>query len=197
MFETLMDRGKTEPVSHNRDSMALDEELARAAAAASYHGEVAGVLAAEPRDGLRLYLVALNGGAGPRWIVVDAAGHAVDRREDVRSAASIVALCELAADVAGGGDLAGLRQELGRLRIAEQASTEKAERAADALERAIGAPPRVASPRYLDEVGAATARLEQALGTVSSPFAAALRAGSGAVDEFVRDVERGYALPLR
>jgi hypothetical protein len=177
--------------------MALDEELARAAAAASSRGEVAGVLAAEPRDGLRLYLVALNGGEGPRWIVVDSAGREVDRREDVRSAASIVGLCELAADVAGGGDLAGLRQELGRLRVAEQASTEEAESAADALERAIGVPPRVASPRYLDDVGAATAALEQALGTVSSPFAAALRAGSSSVDEFVRDVERGYALPLR
>ena len=182
---------------HNHDSMTLEDELARAAVAASRRGEVTGVLAAEPREGLRLYLVSLDGGEGPRWIVVDPEGGEIDRLEDVRSAASIVALSELAADVAGGGDLAALRQELVRLRVAEQVDTGEAETAADALERAIGVPPRVASPRYLDDVGAATAVLEQALGDVSSPFAAGLRAGSGAVDEFVRDVERGYALPLR
>ena len=178
--------------------MALDDDLAGAAAAASTHGEVTGVLAAEPRDGLRLYLVALDGGESRRWIVVDSEGRAVDRREDVRSAASIVALCELAADVAGGGNLAALRQELARLRVLEHADgIAEAEEAADALERTIGVAPRVASPAYLDSVGAATAALEGALGDLSSPFAAALRSGSPAVDEFVRDVERGYVLPLR
>jgi hypothetical protein len=185
-------------VFHHPDSMTLEDVLARAAARAASRGEVTGVLAAEPREGLRVYLVALNTAAGTRWLVLDADGREVDRKEDVRSAASIVALCELAADVAGGGDLAALRQELARLRMVEQPEgIEAAESAADALERAIGAPPRVASPRYLDGVGAATAALEAALGDVSSPFAAALRSGSGAVDGFVRDVERGYALPLR
>jgi hypothetical protein len=178
--------------------MALEEELARAADAAAVHGEVTGVLAAEPRDGLRFYLVALDTGDVARWTVLDGDGRDVDRREDVRSVASIVALCELAADVAGGGDLAALRQELARLRVLERTEgIAEAEEAADALERAIGVPPRVASPIYLDGVGAATAELESALGDVSSPFAAALRAGSGAVNEFVKDVERRYALPLR
>ncbi len=178
--------------------MALEDELARAAGAAAAHGQVTGVLAAEPRDGLRFYLVALGRDDCIRWIVVDVDGHDVDRREDVRSVASIVALCELAADVAGGGDLAALRQELARLRVLERTEgVAEAEEAADALERAIGTPPRVASPVYLDGVGSATAALEGALGDVSSPFAAALRAGSGAVNEFVRDVERGYALSLR
>ncbi len=178
--------------------MTLEDDLARAAAAAASHGEVTGVLAAEPRDALRLYLVALKGVEDTRWLVLDGDGREVDRKEDVRSVASIVALCELAADVAGGGDLAGLRQELARLRMVEQPEgIEEAENAADALEREIGAPPRVASPRYLDSVGTATAALERALGDVSSPFAAALRSGSGAVDGFVRDVERGYTLPLR
>jgi hypothetical protein len=178
--------------------MALEEELVRAAGTAAAHGEVTGVLAAEPRDGLRFYLVALEAGESARWIVLDADGQDVDRHEDVRSVASIVALCELAADVAGGGDLAALRQELARLRVLERTDgVAEAEEAADALERAIGEPPRVASPVYLDAVGAATAELETALGDVSSPFAAALRAGSGAVNEFVKDVERGYALPLR
>lgn len=178
--------------------MALEDELARAAGSAATHGEVTGVLAAEPREGLRFYLVALDAGESTRWIVLDGEGRDVDRREDIRSVASIVALCELAADVAGGGDLAALRQELARLRVLERTDgIAEAEEAADALERAIGAPPRVASPVYLDSVGAEAAELESTLGDISSPFGAALRAGSGAVNEFVRDVERGYALPLR
>jgi len=193
-----MNRAIAPAFVHNHDSMALDDELAGAAAAAASHGEVTGVLAAEPREGLRLYLVALDGGETTRWIVVDGEGRAVDRREDVRSVASIVALCELAADVAGGGNLAALRQELARLRVLEHTDgIAEAEEAADALERTIGVAPRVASPGYLDGVGAATTALETALGDLSSPFAAALRSGSPAVDEFVRDVERGYALPLR
>lgn len=180
--------------------MPLEDELVHAAAAASAagHGEVAGVLAAEPREGRRLYLVALDGGDAARWLLVDGGGRTVECREDVRSAASIVALCELAADVAGGGDLAALRRELARLRVVEHSDgVAQAEQAADALERAVGRPPRVASPAFLDAVGAATAALERALGDLSSPFAAALRAGSGSVDAFVKEVERRYALPLR
>ena len=69
---------------------------------------------------------------------------------------------------------------------------EEAEAAALALERAIGAPPRVATPAYLDEVGVATLTLERALGELSSPFSTAIRSATGAVDEFVKDVERGY-----
>ena len=48
---------------------------------------------------------------------------------------------------------------------------EQAEEAALALERAIGAPPVVASPAYLDAVGVATKRLEESLGDYASPFA--------------------------
>ena len=52
--------------------------------------------------------------------------------------------------------------------MVEQApGIEEAESAALALERAVGAPPRVATPAYLDEVGAATLALERALGDVS------------------------------
>jgi len=75
----------------------------------------------------------------------------VTRREDVRDAASIVAMCELAGDLAGNDDV-----------------------------------PRLATPGYLDSAGAGR----------EQDFAGAVRAGIGAVDEFVRDVERGYALDL-
>ncbi len=178
--------------------MALADDLGRIAAAAKGHGEVAGVLAAEPSPGRRLYLVALGRDDERRWLVLDDSAQPVDRRDDVRDAASIVAMCELAGDLAGGGDLESLRSQLARVRMVEQPSgIEEAEEAALALERVIGAPPRVASPAYLDAVGIATRALEQALGELSSPFSTAIRSATGAVEEFVNDVERGYLVELR
>ena len=140
-----------------------------------------------------MYLVALGPDEGRRWVVLDDAGEVVARRDDVRDAASIVAMCELAGDLAGGGDLERLRQQLAQVRMVEQPpGIEEAEDAALALEHAIGAAPRVASPAYLDEVGAATVALERALGETSSPFSEAIKAATGAVDGFVREVERDY-----
>jgi hypothetical protein len=177
--------------------MALGDDLERIAAAASLHGVVTGVLAGEPAHGARYYLVALGAEEERRWIVFDDDGAMVDRRSDVRATASIVAICELAGDLAGGGELEELRTELARVRMVEQPpGIEEAEEAALALERTIGAPPRIATPSFLDEVGAATMALERALGETSSPFSAAIRASTGAVEEFVADVERGYKGPL-
>jgi hypothetical protein len=176
--------------------MGLDEDLERIADAAAVHGRVTAVLAAEPASGLRRYLVAL-GDDDRRWLVLDDGGVVVTERAEVRDTASIVAMCELAEDLAGGGDLEQLRAELARVRIVEQPpGIEEAEDAALALERALGAPPRVATPAFLDEVGAATVVLERALGENSSPFSAAIRGATGAVDEFVREVERGYGVSL-
>jgi hypothetical protein len=178
--------------------MGLEDDLERVAALASSHGEVTAVLAAEPAEGQRRYLVAFGDGDERRWLVLDDGGMVVDRRDEVRAAASIVAMCELTADLAGGGDLEQLRTSLTQVRMVEQApGIEEAESAALALERVVGAPPRVATPAYLDEVGAATLALERALGDVSSPFSEALRAGTSVVDLFVGDVERGYLVDLR
>lgn len=177
--------------------MALTDDLERIAAVASAHGEVTGVLAAEPSRGRRVYLVALGPEDGRGWIVLDDEGVPVGRRDDVRDTASIVALCELAADLAGGGDLERLRSQLAQVRMVEQPpGIEEAEEAALELERTIGAPPRVASPAYLDSIGAATLTLERALGETTSPFSSAIRSSTGAVEEFVADVERGYLTPL-
>ena len=177
--------------------MALAEELERIAVAAAAHGSVAGVLAAEPGRGRRRYLVALGDDESRRWLVLDEDAEPVLELDDVRSTASIVAMCELTSDLAGGGDLEQLRSQLAQVRMVEQPpGIEEAEEAALALERIIGAPPRIASPAYLDEVGTATLALERTLGNVSSPFSEGLRAGTGAVDEFVRDVEHGYKLDL-
>jgi hypothetical protein len=177
--------------------MALTDDLGRIAAAASEHGPVSGVLAAEPGRGRRLYLIAFGGDDDRQWLVLDDEGSPIERKDDVRDTASIVAMCELAGDLAGGGDLETLRSQLARVRMVEQPpGIQEAEEAALALERTIGAPPRVATPGFLDEIGAATMTLERALGETSSPFSAAIRASTGAVEEFVADVERGYKLPL-
>jgi hypothetical protein len=178
--------------------MALAEDLERIAAVATAHGEVAAVLAAEPSRGHRFYLVALGADDDRRWLVLDDNAHPVERRDDVRDAASIVAMCELAGDLAGGGDLESLRSQLAQVRMVEQPpGIEVVEEAALALERVIGAPPRVATPAYLDEVGVATLTLERALGQLSSPFSTAIRSAAGTVEEFVQDVERGYLVELR
>lgn len=178
--------------------MTLADDLERIAASASAHGPVSGVLAAEPGRGRRLYLVAFGADDSRGWLVLDDRGAPVARRDDVRDTASIVALCELAGDLAGGGDLETLRSRLAQVRIVEQpAGIEEAEEAALVLERTIGAPPRVATPGYLDEVGVATMALERALGESTSPFSAAVRTSTGTVEEFVADVERGYKLDLR
>ena len=158
--------------------MALAEDLERIAAPRRAHGEVTGVLAAEPARGRRLYLVAFGADERGAGSCSTTTVQPVDAREDVRDTASIVAMCELAADLAGGGDLEQLRAQLAQVRMVEQPpGIEEAEAAALALERAVGAPPRVASPAYLDEVGAATLALERALGEVVVAVLEALRAG--------------------
>jgi hypothetical protein len=178
--------------------MALVDDLERIAATAAGHGAVHAVLAAEPASGRRLYLVALGEGDDRAWVVLDDAGAVVDRREDVRDTASIVAMCELAEDLAGGGDLEELRVQLSQVRMIEQPpGIEEAEEAALALERVVGVPPRVATPQFLDQVGAATVALERALGEPRSPFSDAIRGAAPTVDEFVREVERTYLVPLR
>lgn len=177
--------------------MALVDDLARIAASAAPRGAVSGVLAAEPAVGVRRYLVAYGDDSPSGWLVLDDAGDPVNSRGDVRATASIVALCELAGDLAGGGDLEQLRSRLAQVRMLEQPpGIEEAQEAALALERTVGGTPRLATPGYLDEVGAATAVLERALGETSSPFSTAIRSASGAVEEFVRDVERGYLVAM-
>jgi hypothetical protein len=178
--------------------VALRDDLDEAAAAASGHGAVSAVLAAEPASGLRAYLVAVGEEDDRSWVVLDASFQPVERRERVREVASIVVLCELAGELAGGGGLEELRSRLASVRMAEHPpGIEDAEDAALELERAIGAPPIVASPTYLDEVGARTRELEAALGDQGSPFAASLASSSGTVEAFVAEVESRNLVPLR
>src|SRR4051794_41801103 len=84
------------------DCMGLEEDLERIAGAAAAHGQVTGVLAAEPASSLRRYLVAF-GDEGRRWLGLDDAGAVVTGRGEGRRNAAIVARCAPPAGLAGGG----------------------------------------------------------------------------------------------
>jgi hypothetical protein len=177
------------------------EQIAEAAAAfADPEERVAGMLAAEPATGMRVYLCAYAAGAEERrsWLALDAAGRPLTERARVREAVSIAALVELAGDTAGGGDLEELRQQLVTLRLTENPpGIDEAESAALALEHVLGVPPRVATPALLDEIAAAARRLESALGEDSaSPFAEAMRHSVSTIDALTTEVEATYKLPL-
>jgi hypothetical protein len=181
----------------------LGDELAGVAAAAAAFAdegeELAGVIAAEPVGGGRVYLCSYAREGGRRWLALDDVQHPIRNRSLVREAAAIAALCEIAEESAGGGDLEELRSQLMTLRVTESPEgIEEAQAAALELERTIVPPPRVASAVYLDAIGDAARRLEHALGTVGhSPFAAAMQAAAGVVDELTADVESAYKLELR
>jgi len=182
--------------------MALADDLdriAEAAAALASPGErVAGIVAVQPLGLPLLYLCAFEAGEARSWLLVDGEGRPVSSRGTVREAAQLAALCEVAEESAGGGDLPALRARLAEIHELEAPEgIEDAEAAAEALAETIEQQPRVATTDYLDRVGAAARRLEKALGDdAGSPFAAAMQQGLPAVDELAADVERNYKGPL-
>ena len=177
--------------------MALAEELERIA-------ELAGataVLAAEAQAGERVYLCAFEAdGDGRTWLALGENGEPVSDRRRVRDAVAILALCELAAETAAGGDLDDLRSQLTALRLTENPpGIDEAEQAVLELQHVLGTPPVLATPARLDEIGAATRRLEAALGGAvqGSPFAAAMKGASEVVEALQREVESSYRIDLR
>lgn len=181
--------------------MGLTDEIDAARAAAlgfTEDGEeLEGVVPTEPLGGARVYLCAFTDGAKRRWLVLDAEGRTVADRRLVRDAASIAALCELAEESAGGGNVGELRTRLVELRLTENPEgIEDAELAAAELQAAILDAPRVASPGYLDDIGVAATKLERTLGGHGSPFAEAMKVGIGAAEELAAEVERGYKVAL-
>ena len=131
--------------------MSLNEDLARIAHAAAAFAEpgeeLAGVLAAEPAAGERVYLCAYARSDGARtWLAFGDDGVAIEDRVRIRDAVSIAALCELADDAAGGGELEELRSQLVALGMTENLlGVAEAGDAARAEEAGVGARPRVAS----------------------------------------------------
>lgn len=183
--------------------MALTDDLERIAAAAegfAAPGErVAGILATEPLGSGRVYLCAYESDAGEHlWLALDDLGAPVESRRVLHDAASLAALCEVAEETAGGGDLAELRATLADLREREAPEgIQEAEEAAVALEQTLQPEPRLATTAYLDALGVASRRLERSLGEDSaSPFAAALQQSMAAVEELAAEVERRYKGPL-
>ena len=182
--------------------MGLADELERIAEAARSHAdageELAAVIPAEPADGVRVYLCAFSSFESRSWIGLDAAGSAVTDRGLVHDAVTIAALCELAEENAGGGDVTELKGQLEELERVEGVELVRdAQVALGELEAVLEKPPRVASPVYLDRIGLATRRFEQALGEIgASPFAAAMKQGSIAVEGLTVEVEGTYKLPL-
>ena len=181
--------------------MTVAEDVAHVAGAAVAFAapgeEVAGVLATETL-GRRVYLCAFESAEGHAWLALDSDVQPVTERRLVREAASLAALCELAEESAGGGHLPELRARLAELRETDNPEgIEEAEAAAAALAETLQPEPRVASGAYLDAIGSAARRLEEALGeSGGSPFAATMQAALGSVEELSDDVELNYKLTL-
>jgi hypothetical protein len=182
--------------------VALTEELDRigtAAAAFAAPGEdVTAVLAAEPAGASRTYLCAYAAGEHTSWLALDADGMPLADLRRVREAAQLAALCEVAADNAGGEELEELRIRLRELREHEHPQgIEEAEAAAAAVAAALAEEPRVATTEFLDRIGALVRTLEHALGTdTASPFGAAMQQALPAVEALAADVERNYKSEL-
>lgn len=181
--------------------MTVADDVARiAAAAAGFAADreaVVGVLVSEPL-GRRVYLVAFEAGEERTWLALDDDARPLTERRLVREAASLAAMCEVAEESAGGGDLPQLRARLAEIREADAPEgIEEAEEAAAALAAALQPEPRVASGSYLDTLGTASQRLERALGNSGgSPFAVAMQSALGSVEELADAIERAYKLPL-
>jgi len=180
----------------------LADELERIAEAARGHAgageELAAVIPAEPADGMRVYLCAFESSESRTWIGLDAGGDAVTDRGLVHDTVTIAALCELAEENAGGGDVEEFKtklEELGRVEGGDL--VRDAQMALSQLEAVLEEPPRIASPIYLDRIGLATRRFEQALGEIgASPFADAMKQGAIAVEGLTVEVEGAYKLSL-
>jgi hypothetical protein len=178
--------------------VALTDDLRLIADAAIRYAEpdeeLTGIVPAEPVGGDRAYLCAFRAPSGRlTWLVLDVDGRPIESRARVREVVSIAAMCELAEEIAGGGELDELRSQLVAVQLTEQPDgIDEAEAAVDELQTVIAHEPRIASPTHLDAVGTATRRLERALGDGGSPFATAMQQATATVDELAREVETNY-----
>lgn len=180
--------------------MALPDDLERIAASAAAHADgdesaLSGILATEPAATARIYVCAFESTDGTRsWLALDGDGAPVASERSVRDAVTIAALCEVAEESAFPGDLDELRAQLVALRITEAPEgIDEADAAARGLQHVLGAPPHLASPARLDEIGQAARRLELALDpTAPSPFTTAMRSAVAVAEALWADVRGAY-----
>ena len=147
--------------------MSLTDELEQIAGAARAYADVgeelAAIIPAEPAQGVRVFLCAYSAGDDER---------------------SWIALRP--------GGRAVVDRSLLRDAVSIAALCELAEDYADGVD-AIEEPPRVASPAYLDAIGAAARRLEEGPG---SRFTEGMKHGSMAVEGLAAEVESHYKVEL-
>ena len=127
-------------------AVGLEEEIAAAAEAASAHAATGRSSRASsrrsPGRGARVYLCAYRSGEEQTWLALDSQYRPVADRALVREAVSIAAMCELAEESAGGGELGELRARLVELRLTDAPEgIEEAEVAAAELQETISPPP--------------------------------------------------------
>lgn len=153
--------------------MTLEQELEAAAGAARAHaaGEpVAAVMAAQPGRSDRVYLIALGRDGDHRYLALDDRLQPVTDRRLVRDAVVMLGLAERAeeASIAIHADALDDPFAAAQAALEQAGRTQQATAAADvraalaALSRAAHGP-RVATPDYLDRLGAASGRLAVAL----------------------------------
>jgi hypothetical protein len=153
--------------------VSLERDVERAEEAARTHargGErVAAVMPAEPTPGVRVYLAAFESGDDLEYLLLDADGCPVSDRRLVRDAVSVIALSERAEEVSATISAEGIAERFDALagRLAgEDAPTAGAAREVAGAARAVASVAngvRLATPAYLDEVGAAASVLGAAL----------------------------------
>jgi hypothetical protein len=142
--------------------VSLEQELTAAHQAAAFHArpgeQVAAVIPAEPAGGLRVYLVAFEGGERLGYLMLDGDGEAVADERLVRDAVSLIALCELAEEVSMAAAAADISERFqavaGLLAEDEREAAAAAARVAETARRVgeVAAGPRVATPAYLDRL---------------------------------------------
>lgn len=166
--------------------MTLQDRLEQAgAAAARLAGDdeaVEAVLPAQPGTGGMLFLIAYGRDGDLSYLALDDDHRPVADRRQVRDAVAVLALVERAEEASGAVEAHRLAQAFTEsaeaLRVAGMPA--EAAAAADVAGRAerlgaIAAPPRVATPQYLDGLAAAGAELRAALADHDALLAAAGR----------------------
>jgi hypothetical protein len=153
--------------------VSLERDVERAEEAAQTHargGErVAAVMPAEPTPGVRVYLAAFESGDDLAYLLLDDEGSPVSDRRLVRDAVSVIALSERAEEVSAAisaEDIAERFDALAGRLDGEDAPAAGAAREVAGAARGVASVAtgvRLATPAYLDEVGAAASVLGSAL----------------------------------